>query len=163
MKSIALIALFLASVAAHASDVRVYGRTYTNSCGYFSNVAGDFRISYVNTKLSRGSRVKLELGWAGSAPNMPGERGRIESDGRELEMTASVPGIWSADVSRVLANRSSPTRFDTLQFTLVVQPAGSRMIRESYAVKFGSAALPPCVTDELPPFRPMAVSIVESP
>ncbi len=91
MKLVATMLILGASfltTASLAADIAAKSRTYTHSCGYFSNQVSELEIVYKNTDLALGSKVEAIFGYEGYTAQV---------NNRPL-----VPFEWSQDQTQVV-------------------------------------------------------------
>ena len=111
--------LVVASVGMSA-DLRVMGRDYVNSCGYFSAMNGDYQVTYTDRTLPWGTKVTAIYGWDVEHWNHPPKT--IEwQDREEKEMKAISPFVWGLDISTQLHSRSSNQFKKALDLTIKIQ------------------------------------------
>lgn len=97
--------------------VQAEQRVYVNSCGYYSSVLADHRLTYRNDTLPWGTSVDLVYGYGGKSSNQPFHW----EFGGEMAVPAVSPFVWSVDLSHVVQARSSPIFIDSLKFVLRVE------------------------------------------
>ncbi len=153
--------LTLASALGLAAEVKVEGRDYSYSCGYFTSMVGDYRLYLRDTGLPWGTKVTTVTGWSGQVAY--GSQFEWEHR-REVPAQAVAPYVWRADVSGTLAQRSSPWRRTGLDFVFKVElPTGQvRWINGGdswsfFKVGIGGSSAGNCIRhdDEKPGFRPI--------
>lgn len=115
MKRFSFALLFTVALTsiAQATQVQVWGRDYTYSCGYFSSIEGEYDITLRDDTLPWGTEVTLVTGW--SAPGFFEWRER-----REIPARSVSPFTWRAHVSGTLAYRSGAERRTHLDFVFKV-------------------------------------------
>jgi len=164
--------LSIQSFAGEGEHLALYGRSYTNSCGYFSNVMGDYRVQFQSVKLQWGSKVTLIYGWKGY--NVLGSNNNQNFNWafrNEVEMKATSGYTWEVPLNNVnLHSRSSNQFLTGLQFVLKVEMPGSsvRYIKGnsegmSYFQAPAQLFANPCVDAEhaLPEFTQVPFHIAE--
>lgn len=128
--------MFFVSIGmANASEVKLQGRGYTHSCGYFSNSAADFSITYRNYDLPWGSRVFVKYGFGGFmqiSDNYGGHRELFEwAYPNEIEASSVAPYTWTITLPETTTHdRSSNQWLNALQFVVKVQFPDHREIIE---------------------------------
>ena len=89
-----------------AGDLRVRGRDYVHSCGYFSAMNGDYEVTFSDRTLPWGTKVTVIYGWDVDYWNHPPKT--VEWQYREeREMTAVAPFTWRADIATQLHARTN--------------------------------------------------------
>jgi hypothetical protein len=100
MKLVATMLILGASfltTASLAADIAAKSRTYTHSCGYFSNQISELEIVYKNTDLAWGSKVEAIFGYEGytaqvnNRPRVPFEWSQEQTQ----VVHASGPSTWT--------------------------------------------------------------------
>lgn len=104
------------------TNVKAEGRSYTHSCGSYSNTESDVRLLFRPEPLDYGTRIFVEYGWAGfDASNQQAFSWRNRS---EIEMELIERGLWYHDFNQVIAERSSPIRIHNLNFVFRIEEPG---------------------------------------
>lgn len=167
------LALVLVSFEAFAGEIQidVFGRSYVNSCGYYSNESADLSINFTNRMLPWGTKVTVVSGWRGYDLKFisgPVQEQWFEWAYRsEQEAKAVAPYQWRAEISRTLHDRSSTQQLTALQFSIQVEEPGKAPVNYPlinwafYEAAVGGNGNSPCVSGELPPFRLLSHRIVE--
>ncbi len=175
MKSYLVILALFTAISSHAGEgehLALYGRSYTNSCSYYSNTSGDYRVVFQSVKLPWGTKVSLIYGWKGYNALGAGNNQNFDwAYQSEMPMRATAGWTWQADLTSVgLHSRSSNQFLTGLQFVLKLEVPGQaiRYVKGSStpqaylmapALLYGS----PCVdaSHPLPEFRQVDFHIVE--
>ena len=111
-----VLALSMASAFA-APSVGVQARTLTYSCGYYTKQEGQFHVNFEDRSLPYGTQVFIEFGFAGK--NGGADFSDLDSGKFETVQARSLGhGLWSAEIRRDIADRSSPMRRASLQFVV---------------------------------------------
>lgn len=147
-------------------QVKVSGRAYTHSCQYYSNSQLDLLIEFHPFPLETGSRVFVDLGWAGMNQRANKEFNDYEPLSLELEPRAF--NRWQVSVSKTIAERSSALFLTGVHFVFRVESPGSPTqifggveAGDQYFVRFPEPGTLPCVSadSELPDFIEWVVQI----
>lgn len=165
MKKFAILGFFLTfCVFSRGSDITVFGRNYTFSCGYFTSVQADVKVTFHDMNLPEGSQVTLMTGWSGRQ-GFP--ETRFEWQEKEtLMMKASSPQTWSATLTKVLHERTEAKFRDTLNFVFRVAVPGKQPFfltgkndETFYSVRLVENSPGRCVhgLDDLPEFAELVV------
>ena len=115
---LALSALYLPTVA-HANDVEATSRTYTYSCGYFSNQVSEIEIVLKNNDLFWGTKVEAIFGYEGYTAQS-GDRPRIPfewTNEQVQSVEATGPSTWTFKHVANVHDRSSPKFIEALNIT----------------------------------------------
>jgi hypothetical protein len=103
-------------------NVKAEGRTYTHSCGYYSNSEAEARILFRPDPVDYGTRIFIEYGWAGvDASNQQSFSWKNRA---EKEMELMERGLWYHDFNQVIAERSSPVIISGLNFAFRIEEPG---------------------------------------
>ena len=130
---LALISALFVPTAADAYDVEAMSRTYTHSCGYFSNQVSEIEIVLRNYDLVSGAKVEAIFGYEGYTAQ-PGNRPRIPFEwARERVQTveASGPGTWTFKHLAYVHERSSPSFVEALNITFRITHADGAVSYEN--------------------------------
>lgn len=116
----------LASVAGEGEYLALSGRSYTNSCGYYSNTMGDYKVRFQSVRLPWGSKVTLIYGWKGYKTEGNGINQNFNWAYRtETEMNAVAGWTWETTVKDVVLHSRSHNQFLTgIQFVLKLEVPG---------------------------------------
>ncbi|MSP19515.1 MAG: hypothetical protein EXR74_08095 [Bdellovibrionales bacterium] len=115
-----LLVFFTLSVL--GSEIAVKGRDYTFSCGYFTSIQGDLSVAFTDTTLAWGTTVSLIAGWEGRE-GFP-EKRFAWKERAEILAKSTAPFTWTADLTKVLHERSKAELKDTLNFVIKVTAPG---------------------------------------
>jgi len=97
----------LASSFGMAGDeLKVMGRDYVYSCGYFSAMVGDYDVTFEDTTLPWGTKVTLIYGWDVEYWNHP-PKYKSWSYREEKEMKSIAPYKWAVSLETQLHGRTS--------------------------------------------------------
>lgn len=136
MKLFATILLFstlFVPTAAHANDVEAKSRTYTHSCGYFSNQVSEIEIVFQNHDLVWGTKVEAIFGYEGYTAQ-PGNRPRLPFEWTQEKVQtveASGPSTWTFKHLAYVHDRSSPDFVEALNITFRITHADGAVSYEN--------------------------------
>ena len=119
-----LSALYLPTVA-RANDVEATSRTYTYSCGYFSNQVSEIEIVLKNNDLFWGTKVEAIFGYEGYTAQS-GNRPRIPfewTNEQVQSVEATGPSTWTFKHVANVHDRSSPRFVEALNITFRITHA----------------------------------------
>lgn len=164
--------LTLSCFAGEGEYLSLSGRSYTNSCGYYSSTMGDYKVKFQSVKLPWGSKVTLVYGWKGYRTESNGFNQNFNwANKNEMEMSAVSGWTWETTVKDVvLHSRSSNQYLTGFQFVLKLEVPGRdvRYVKgTTYAPSYFQAPAQlygnPCVdaSRPLPEFTPVDFFIVE--
>jgi hypothetical protein len=116
--------LVLSVQSSFGSDVKVLGRSFMHSCGYYSRTSAEFQVNYTNSNLKWGSRVYLISGLSGTQYAAQ----KIEWQNREeIEMKASEAFTWTVDLEKTVHERSSSPSFNEFVFVFKIVSDGGEI------------------------------------
>lgn len=147
-------------------QVRVEGRAYTHSCGYYSNSEAELMIEFRPYSLPQYARVFIDFGWMGEDRSTGESFTWKEKNSAELEKNSF--NRWQVSLSQITAERSSPLFLTGLHFVFRVQVPGSDPqifggVEEGdeYFVRLPRLENTPCVSSKttLPDFEEWIVQI----
>lgn len=164
LNAVLIFGLLLAMAApAFAKEIGIQGRVYVNSCGYFSNRAGDFKVLYKNEKLPADAQVAVVYGLGGSQFNQ-----NFDWDGQKLVPLKKVEeGTFVGGFSVALESRGTPKSFSALNFAYVIKLAdGRRFVDDGSGYNGGFYSVPletaGCASgEELPPMKLLTIRHVD--
>ena len=163
-----LFALLAISIAqsSMAANLSTLVRTYTHSCGYYTNTTADFRITYKNLEIPWGTRITLIYGFS----NLSDKGYEVDWQYRkEQEMSAIDAYTWSTELSETIHTRSSAPGYDHLVFILkVIFPDGSVFYEQGSQRPWSYYQLeiprdPTCITTnkDFPPYITVTPVVIE--
>jgi hypothetical protein len=173
MFKVGTILLFVtACLSAAEIQLDVYGRSYVNSCGYYSNESADLQVNFGSHMFPWGTRIFVVTGWKGY--DQTGGGGNSYQNWfnwayrTEQEAKAAAPYQWRAELHNTLHDRSSNRFLTALQFAIRVEVPGMAPVNYPqiswayYEAPIGAYGNSPCVSgNNLPPFRLIQQTIVE--
>ncbi len=118
---------------AHAGGIEAKSRTYTHSCGYFSNQVSELEIVYKNQDLAWGSKVEAIFGYEGYTAQ-PGNRPRLPFEWTQEQtqtIHASGPYTWTFKHLAYVHNRSSPNFVEAVNITFRLTNADGTVVYEN--------------------------------
>ena len=95
----------LVSTLGLGESLKVMGRDYTYSCGYFSSMVGDYDITFKDESLPWGTKVTLIYGWDTEQWREKPERKEWKYR-EEKVMKAVSPFTWSKQIETTLHSRT---------------------------------------------------------
>lgn len=148
------------------NQVKAEGRSYTHSCGSYSNTESDVRLLFQPGSLDYGTRIFVEYGWAGM--DASNQKAFAWNNRSEAEMELIEQGLWYHDFNQIIAERSSPIRIYSLNFIFRIEEPGKSPRYEggpgkgdSYITHLIKTEDAPCVnsTNNLPEPRELLIQI----
>lgn len=121
-----LAALLISSFPAVAStsSTEVWVRAYHTRCSSYDSTLADFDVTFHDSTLPWGTKVKLVSGLAGNEVSSQGFRDFHWDSSVEQEMHALSAHTWQARRSVTLANRSNPKHYSALEYVLKIEEPG---------------------------------------
>jgi len=157
-----------------ASQVEILGRTYSNSCSYYTNRAADLVVRYKNKNLPWGTTVKLIYGWGGFEyiwTDVGSQKKDLTwTETWALDMPATEAYTWTAVIQdKNLHVRGSPRFLNKFEFVIAIRlpngeeiyEKGSRTSMGYYEVNLGLTAS--CLTpgSRKPEFQELGLTAIE--
>jgi|688.fasta_scaffold61281_6 hypothetical protein len=149
-------------------NVAVEGRSFTHSCGYFSNVESNLTVRFRKENMEPNTRVFLLYGWGGTEKVYG--TSFIWREQNEVEMNPIERHVWQLELTKVLSERSSPIFIQDLNFAIRINEPGKVPYYEAipgngiaYVAHIQETTeAPACVNpgDTLPEMKPLIVQIV---
>jgi len=120
VKSFILGLALVASVFGSAEELKVSGRDYVLSCGYFSSMQGEYDITFKDESLPWGTKVTLISGWDVERWGHPPTY-RTWSYREEKEMKSVSPYTWSTRLEAQLHGRTTSEYRQALDMVVKVE------------------------------------------
>jgi len=155
----------------HAGEIEALSRTYSHSCGYFSNRVSEVEIIYKNNDLGWGTKIEAIYGYEGYLAHSSNPF-RVPFEWREERIEtiqASGPHTWAFTHFAYIHDRSSPKYIEAINIVFRVTHPNGTVVYENgtqtpwgfYRILLASDA--GCVSDgvPLPRFESSVVQLVE--
>ncbi len=110
----------IVSSAGMAETLKVMGREYVYSCGYFSAMVGDYDVTFKDESLPWGTKLTLIYGWNVEKWGHPPQN-KEWMYREEVEMKSVSPFNWSTQIEATLHARTSSEYRNGLNLVVKVE------------------------------------------
>jgi hypothetical protein len=148
----------------YAQETTLTVRTFTNSCGYFTNFSADIKVTLHYESLPEDAEVKLIYGLGNTEGKIDW---KLISEAKAKKIARDLREV---ETSVVLAQRGSPNNFNSLQFVWQVKHSngntlyikGNQTLMGFYEANLPSINESKCLSDakERPAFKKLTFQSV---